>query len=507
MAKTEKAGPILGLAPKLKSAVKAPEKAETYLIPVLKGTDGLELPSTNLVGGKQLREVFDTLSALGATGKSGEVTRVPAPAKSPAHVIVAVGLGDPEEISAETVRRAAGSAARALSGAGHVATTLGDFGLTAAVEGIMLGGYVHRGNKTDKLKSQDKPANFTFLIGSTDEDKAAFNTGVINAEGTILARDLVNTPANFLYPESYANFIAKHAKGTDVKVDILDEKELEKQGFGGIMSVGKASQRPPRLVRLTYKSGKKAKNVALVGKGITFDTGGISLKPGAGMWDMISDMGGSAAVAGATFAAAKLGLDVNITTYLPLAENMPDGGATRPGDVVTHYGGITSEVLNTDAEGRMVLGDAMALASEAKPDYLIETATLTGAQLVALGKRTAGVMGSEDFRDRVAKLGREVGENAWAMPLLEEHEESIKSPVADIRNIDGNREGGMEYAGTYLSKFVGEGIEWVHIDVAGPAWNGGSPYGYNVKRATGAPVRTILATLADIAAESGKERK
>ena len=210
-------------------------------------------------------------------------------------------------------------------------------------------------------------------------------------------------------------------------------------------------------------------------------------------------MGGSAAMAGAIFAAAKLGLAVDVTATLPLAENMPGGTATRPGDVITHYGGITSEVLNTDAEGRLVLSDALARASEDKPDFIIETATLTGAQIVALGERTAGVMGSDEFRDRIAEIGREVGEKAWAMPLLEEHEEAIKSPVADIRNIHTKREGGMEFAGTYLKRFVGEGIEWAHIDVAGPSWNGGSPYGYTTKRATGAPVRTVIAALTEIA--------
>lgn len=279
----------------------------------------------------------------------------------------------------------------------------------------------------------------------------------------------------------------------------MDEKALEKQGFGGIMAVGRGSARPPRLVRLSWKPKKAKRHVALVGKGITFDTGGISLKPGAKMWDMISDMGGSAAMAAAIIAAAKLNLKVGITATLPLAENMPGSDATRPGDVITHYGGITSEVLNTDAEGRLVLADAIARASEDKPDFLIETATLTGAQMVALGERTAGVMGSEEFRDRMAEIGREVGEKAWAMPLLEEHEESVKSASADIRNINAKREGGMEYAGTYLQHFVGEGIEWAHIDVAGPSFNTTGAYGYTPKMGTGVPTRTVIAALREIA--------
>ena len=309
----------------------------------------------------------------------------------------------------------------------------------------------------------------------------------------------MNAPANELYPESYADFLSGQAKEAGLDVEVLDEKQLEKQGFGGILAVGKGSARPPRLVRLSWKPKKAKKHVALVGKGITFDTGGISLKPGNGMWDMISDMGGSAAMAATIIAAAKLKLPVQITATLPLAENMPGSGATRPGDVITHYGGLTSEVLNTDAEGRLVLSDAIARASEDKPDYLIETATLTGAQIVALGSRTSGIMGSEVFRDRLAEIGREVGENAWAMPLLEEHDEEIKSQAADIRNINAKREGGMEFAGTYLKQFVGEGIEWAHIDIAGPSWNGSAPRGYTPKRATGVPVRTVVAALREIA--------
>ncbi len=421
--------------------------------------------------------------------------------------MVAVGLGDAESLSGETVRRAAGAAARAVAGTDNVVTSLGAFGLAEAVEGFILGSYTHRGVRSTEPQAKEKPAAQVTFVDSELKPKdaeAVFTTARITAEAVLFARDLVNTTSNFLYPESYANAVARKATDAGLEVEILDEVDLEKQGFGGILSVGKGSARPPRLVRLTWapkkvKKAKKAKHVALVGKGITFDTGGISLKPGNGMWDMISDMGGSAAVAATVIAAAKLDLPVNVTATIPMAENMPDGNATRPGDVITHYGGLTSEVLNTDAEGRLVLADAIARASEDNPDYLIETATLTGAQLVALGNRTSGVMGSEAFRDRIAEVGREVGENSWAMPLLEEHEEQIKSKTADIRNIHIAREGGMEFAATYLSKFVGEDIEWAHIDVAGPSWNGSGARGYTLPRATGVPTRTMIATLRHIA--------
>lgn len=486
---------VASALPTVKLEKKAPSKANLLVIAVFQGEEGLEIPGTALLSGSELKSTLESLTAVGAKGTNGEITRIPAPKGVKADSLVAVGLGNPEKLDDETLRRAAGTAARALRGEKHVATTIADFGLTPAVEGLILGGYSTRGIRSTDAEEDEAPAKITVV---SKEDKAEFDAAVIGAEAVAFARTLTNTPSNELYPESYAKYLKKQATEAGLEVEVLDEKELKKQGFGGILSVGQGSERPPRLVRLSWNPKKAKKSVALVGKGITFDTGGISLKPGAGMWDMISDMGGSAAVAGATIAAAKLNLAVEVNAYLPLAENMPSGNATRPGDVITHYGGITSEVLNTDAEGRLVLADAIARASEDNPDYLIETATLTGAQMVALGSRTAGVMGSEDFRDRVAEIGREVGENAWAVPLLEEHEEEIKSKAADIRNINAKREGGMQYAGTYLSKFVGEDIEWAHIDVAGPSWNGGAARGYTTPRATGVPARTIIAALKEI---------
>lgn len=489
---------VASALPTVKLEKKAPSKANVLLIAVFQGEEGLEIPGTELLGNSELKSTLEALTAVGAKGKTGEITRIPAPKGSKAQSVVAVGLGNPEKLDDETLRRAAGSAARALRGGKYVATTISDFGFTAAVEGLILGGYSTRGIRSTEAEEDEAPAKITVV---SKDRKDEFEPAVIGAEAVAFARTLTNTPSNELYPESYAKYVKEQATAAGLDVEILDEKDLKKQGFGGILSVGQGSARPPRLVRLSWKPKKAKKSVALVGKGITFDTGGISLKPGAGMWDMISDMGGSAAVAGATIAAAKLKVGVEVTAYLPLAENMPSGEATRPGDVITHYGGLTSEVLNTDAEGRLVLADAIARACEDNPDYLIETATLTGAQVVALGSRTAGVMGSDEFRDRVAEIGRTVGENAWAVPLLEEHDEEIKSMAADIRNINAKREGGMQFAGTYLSQFVTDDVEWAHIDVAGPSWNGGSARGYTTPRATGVPARTIIAALQDIANE------
>jgi len=460
------------------------------LIPVAHGEDGIEVPVTALAP----KGLLEALVAVGAKGTEGEVTRL----LIDDHVVTAFGLGDASEIDDEAVRRGVGAAARTLNDVERAAISA-EFGVAPVVEGLLLGGYTYTGLKSqtevDNDENSDAETPQTTEVTVVRADEAEYNAAVIVAESVNLARDLVNTPANYLYPESYAGVMGEVASTAGLDIEVLDEAALDEQGFGGILSVGRGSSRPPRLVHLTWSPEGASTKVGLVGKGITFDTGGISLKPGSGMEDMISDMGGSAAQLAVIAAAARLELPVRVDAWLPLAENMPSGTATRPGDVITHYGGITSEVINTDAEGRLVLADAVARACEDSPAYLIETATLTGAQLVALGNRTAGVMGSDELRDLIAETGRGVGEQAWAMPLLEEQEDELKSPIADIRNTHNARTGGMLFAGLYLSRFVPEDVEWAHIDIAGPAWNGGAPYGYTPKRATGAPVRTIVETL------------
>lgn len=460
------------------------------LIPVANGEDGIEVPVTALAP----KGLLEALVAVGAKGTEGEVTRL----LIDDQLVTAFGLGDASEIDDEAVRRGVGAAARALNDVERAAISA-EFGVAPVVEGLLLGSYTYTGLKCQAEVRDDENSDAetpqTTEVTVVGADEAEYNAAVIVAESVNLARDLVNTPANYLYPESYAGVMGEVASTAGLDIEVLDDTALEEQGFGGILSVGRGSSRPPRLVHLTWAPSGASQKVALVGKGITFDTGGISLKPGSGMEDMISDMGGSAAQLAVIAAAARLELPVRIDAWLPLAENMPSGTATRPGDVITHYGGITSEVINTDAEGRLVLADAIARACEDSPAYLIETATLTGAQLVALGNRTAGVMGSDELRDLIAESGRGVGEQAWAMPLLEEQEDELKSPIADIRNTHNARTGGMLFAGLYLSRFVPEDVEWAHIDIAGPAWNGGAPYGYTPKRATGAPVRTIVETL------------
>ena len=479
--------------------------ADVVVVGTTQGPDGLALAgAADAVDAAFDGGLLDVLRTVGATGKAEEVVTLPTFGKLGAPVLLAVGLGKPADgaIGEEQVRRASGAAARALTGRKRAVTTLSALHLGAAVEGTVMGAYQFTAYKS---AAGDEPVARVDLVvpagGTAKAHRATVKAATAVAEAVTATRDLINTPPNDLFPASFAERAAALAKGVDgVEVEVLDEKALRKQGFGGILGVGGGSSRPPRLVRVTYRGPKAARKVALVGKGITFDTGGISIKPAAGMDEMTSDMSGAAAVVATVVLAAKLKVPLEVTAWAALAENMPSGTAYRPGDVLTMYGGKTVEVLNTDAEGRIVLADAIVRACEENPDYLVETSTLTGAQVVALGKRTAGVMGTEEFRDRVAALGRAVGEHAWSMPLPDELRGDLDSRLADIANVAGHRFGGMLAAGVFLREFVAEGVPWAHVDIAGPSFHSGGPYGYTTKGGTGVPVRTLAALLADIAA-------
>ena len=317
------------------------------------------------------------------------------------------------------IRRAAGVAARSLNGAEAVITTLSDIDLGATIEGLILGAYRFSDFRSDKTAPKDNGLQAITALTTDTKSKAkdAAERATAIATAVATARDLVNTPPSHLFPAEFANRARALGEAVGLEVEVLDDKALTKQGYGGIVGVGKGSSRPPRLVRLIHRGGKSklrtrgaktagVKKVALVGKGITFDTGGISIKPAANMHHMTSDMGGAAAVIATVVLAAKQKLPIDVIATVPMAENMPSSTAQRPGDVLTQYGGITVEVLNTDAEGRLILADAIVRACEDDPDYLIETSTLTGAQTVALGARTPGVMGSDEFRDRVAECSQ-----------------------------------------------------------------------------------------------------
>jgi len=475
------------------------------IVPVVTDSDADVSPK--VVGGpfldaEAIGEIEVGLRALGAKGGAEQVTRLHVPSL-PVGSVLAVGLGAPrDEWPAELIRRAAGVAARSLSGVEAVVTTLTELHLEAAIEGLILGSYRFTEFRSAKTAPKDPALTRITALSTAPGAKkdAARATAIATAVNT--ARDLVNTPPSHLFPAEFAKRAKALGEAAGLEVEVLDDKALAKSGFGGIVGVGKGSSRPPRLVRLTYRGGKgkKTKKVALVGKGITFDTGGISIKPAASMHHMTSDMGGAAAVIAAVVLAAHQQLPIDVIATVPMAENMPSSTAQRPGDVLTQYGGTTVEVLNTDAEGRLILADAIVRACEDKPDYLIETATLTGAQTVALGARTPGVMGSDEFRDRVAALSQREGENAWPMPLPDELKDDLKSSVADLANVSSQRFAGMLVAGVYLREFVADGVQWAHIDIAGPAYNTSGPWGYTPKGGTGVPTRTMFAVLEDIAA-------
>jgi leucyl aminopeptidase len=309
----------------------------------------------------------------------------------------------------------------------------------------------------------------------------------------------VNTAPADLFPADLAAAAEQVATAHGLGVQVLDETDLAKEGFGGILAVGMGSAHPPRLVRLEYTHPDAARTVVFAGKGITFDSGGLSLKPSKSM-ETKSDMSGAAAVLAAVQAIAQLGPAVNVVGYLSIAENMPGGGAQRPSDVITIYGGKTVEVLNTDAEGRLVLADALVRSEADRPSLLVDVATLTGAQTVALGTRTAGVMASDDsLAAGIADAARRAGEAMWPMPLPEDLRKGLDSTVADIANVSGDRSGGMLVAGLFLREFVPAGVRWAHLDIAGPAYNDGASYGYVAKGGTGAAVRTLVQIAVDTA--------
>ena len=449
--------------------------------------------------------LLEALNDLGATGGADEVIKLPGRASK---LIVLSGLGESkasDRFPHEALRRAAGAAARNL--AGHASATfalphssLEEF--SAIAEGAMLGAYAFdefRGtSKADRKSPLGKISIFSKSAKKSEYTKALRRCEVI-AKYTFIVRDLINTPPSHLTPDSFTQRFKKLAAGSGVKVEILNDSQLRKLGYGGIIGVGQGSANPPRLLHLSYTPKKKSvKRYAFVGKGITFDTGGLALKPAQGMEAMKSDMSGAAAVSAAALAIAELGLPIAIDAWAPLAENMVSDTATRPSDIITIYGGKTVEVLNPDAEGRLVLADAMMKAAEVGKkagglDGLVDVATLTGAQVVALGTRTSAVMtNNQEFSDTFLKIAESTGEQFWPMPLPEELRASLDSPVADIANI-GDRMGGMLVAGLFLKEFVAPELPWLHLDIAGPAYNEAKPHGYTPVGGTGVALRTLVA--------------
>jgi leucyl aminopeptidase len=479
----------------------AQTSADALIIGVIQSPDGPKAAA----GSEDIATVLDldpVLAALGATGKAEEISKVAATGRLQAPLVVAVGLGSGEKLTAEALRRAAGAGVR------EVVSSHGSFSKKEIVRiavalpatepsqaeavalGALLGGYTFRRYRTT-------PAPAVELTVFTGHDVTRAEA---LAEAMILVRDLINTAPGDLAPADLADAAAQVATASGLGIQVLDESELAKEGYGGILAVGKGSARPPRLVRLEYTNPAATKTAVFVGKGITFDSGGLSLKPSKSMESMKSDMSGAAAVLGALQAVAALRVPVNVVGYLALAENMPGGSAQRPSDVITIFGGKTVEVLNTDAEGRLVMADALAASAADSPALLIDVATLTGAQTVALGNRTAGVMGTTTaLAAAVVDSAERAGENMWAMPLPEELRKGLDSQVADIANVAPDRAGGMLVAGHFLREFVPDGVQWAHIDIAGPAFNESSAYGYTPKGGTGSAVRTLVQLAEDVA--------
>jgi leucyl aminopeptidase len=457
-------------------------------------------PGVSDVKGLDLLGLFE---ASGATGKRGELLLVPNTGLDglAAEAVLLVGVGERDDADPDTCRRAIGRAASKLSKFRSVATTfpqivrgrLAEDAIQATVEGLVLG--THR---FDRYKSSSDGRGTKLeafeILGAAKTDaktaRAAIERGEVIAESQAWARDLVNTPALDLPPAELAREAQRMAREVGLTCKIWTEADLKKGGFGGILGVGQGSVRPPRMIELRYGGGGKGAPIAFTGKGIAFDSGGLSIKDAQGMEWMKSDMGGAASILGTMRAIALLKPRVNVIAAIPTAENMPSGSAIRPGDVLRHRGGTTSEVLNTDAEGRLVLADALAYLAEQEPRAIIDTATLTGACMIALGTDVWGAMGNDpDLIDEVLTAGEEAGEPGWELPMHEPYRKLIDSDIADIKNI-GKRYGGAITAAMFLREFVGD-TPWVHLDIAGPAFSDRAG-DYWPKGATGSPVRTLV---------------
>ncbi len=452
------------------------------------------------------------LPVLGATGKVDDVHSIAGvPGLAAKRVVVtgiAPGVGKDTAVTAFTLRAGAGAALRHIGKADTVVLALPvtEPGWREnALIGAHLGSYVfmaHKGAAAQESGPKEGRKVARILVhgeaANRDDDRAVERAEVIAAESAFV-RDLVNSPPNALYPETFVDVVRDRIAASEAAIEIVvhGPDDLVEMGCGGIVGVGQGSEHAPRIMELHYRPDGPGAHVALVGKGITFDSGGLCIKPAASMLAMKSDMAGAAAVAGAVIAAARLGIGNAVSGYLCLAENLPSGTAQRPSDVVTMRNGLTVEIIDTDAEGRMVLGDGLALAVESGADAILDIATLTGACMVALGTRVAGVMSNDEgVNDRVFAAASAAGEAMWPLPLPEDLRGKLDSVTADLQH-KGDQWGGALTAGLFLREFVnrpdGESVPWAHLDIAGPSFNEGAPYGFTSKGGTGFGMATMLA--------------
>ena len=476
---------------------KIPARAELRAVGVCSGDDA-ERPDDLDWG---------VLDGRGFEAKAGQVEIVSG-ADRP---VAVVGLGPADKITTAVIRRAAASLARSAKRVRRIAVSVLDAvpdsidrseALRALAEGMTLGAYTY-----GDFKSEHKPNKLETVVVIGPGGRAvaeALEQGHRVGEAVCFARDLVNEPGGSLTPSRFADLAVEMAEREGLEITVLDLDAIRKAELGGLLGVSRGSEQPPRFVEIAYAPESEAEcrgSVALVGKGLTFDSGGLSIKTGTGMMTMKCDMSGGAAVLGVMAAIAAVVPPVKVTAYVPMTDNMLGGDATRPGDVLTIANGKTVEVLNTDAEGRLVLADALSLACRAEPDAIVDLATLTGACMVALGPKVAGLMGNnEAWVDQLADAAERTGERVWRLPLPDDYKSQLDSSVADMKNIGGPH-GGALTAGLFLSNFVVEGIPWAHLDIAGPAFTDAEE-GENTKGGTGFGVRLLLDMLVNFESPS-----
>lgn len=485
--------------PPITLATGAPRDADALVVGLAEASDGDILVGLPDDLAKAFTKTFGSdLAALarhvGGSSKPGKAVLLPAPNGGR---VVVVGLGQ-IDVTPEQVRRAVGAAVRLVAGLPAATPQTVAISIEAsepqvikgAAEGALLSAYSYRPAGPDV-------AGIGQLVlvspNKRPEARQALDLAVIVAKAVNAAREWVNLPANVLYPETFADSARDFARGGRVGVELWDDKALQRDGFGGILAVGGGSEHKPRLLKLSYAPRGARFHLALVGKGITFDAGGLNLKPADGMYTMKTDMAGAAAILAAVTAIAELGLRIRVTGWAAMAENLPSGTAYRPSDVLTMYGGKTVENGNSDAEGRLVMADALVKASEEKPNLVIDVATLTGACMVALGERVSGLMARDDqTADLVLDAAEVAGEQFWQLPIPEDARPKLESKVADLKST-GDRYGGALTAAAFLSEFVPSEIPWAHLDIAGPAFNTGNAYDYTPAGGTGVAVRTLIA--------------
>ena len=483
--------------PAISRAPATESDADVMLLAATAGSEGPEL-----LAPEDYAWIAPLLPALGFRGGVDELVRIPSRSSGP-ELVAVVGVG--RRADAASLRLAAGSAARQLSGGPTslaIAVPVDDAASAEALlEGALLGAYAFT-----EYRTQSKPPLERITLHADVEGVRPDRLRSL-AAAVARTKDLVNTPPLDLFPERFAEIAVEAADAAGVVSRVWDEAALEADGFNGILAIGRGSSRGPRLVRLEYAPTGATAHLALVGKGITFDSGGLSLKPGASMVGMKMDMAGAAAVLSSILALAELRVPIRVTGWLCLAENMPSGSAVRPNDVLRMHDGTTVEVVNTDAEGRVVMADGLAAASLEQPDAIVDVATLTGAQVVALGNRIAGLMGEDALVARVREAADAVGEATWPMPLPSDLLALLKSDTADLANAKlGTTVPGMLLAGVFLQEFVGtregseERIPWAHLDIAGPGYNTAGGWGHTGSGATGVAVRTLVRLGEDLAA-------